>query len=405
MNAPTTTLRQVSNVREMLAHPAALKQLQSVAASHMKPDRLVKVVANSFRQTPKLAEAEPMSLLGAMMTCATLGLEPNTPMGEAYLIPFRNNRKQVTEVQLIIGYRGFIELAYRSGKVLSIEGGIHYSDDDMWDYERGTNFRLRHVEGPQEGDKLHAYALARIALPEGREGFAAAVLPWSKVIATRNRSQNWQSAEKYGKTASNPWSTDEDAMAIKTAVRALQKWLPKSAEMATATQVDEARTDFRGFAMNPEMGLPAPDEDDNTIDAEATEAEDEPEPQQERRQSKPTPRQEKAAPARRDTSGKPYDPRNEKPKEQAKPEPEKAPEPQEEQTGFLDNDNEVEAEFAALKDKIIGELQAARDENTIDDLMATYDDHLQQMKANAPAMYEAVAEAEDAERGRVSGED
>jgi len=101
----TKPLTQVTNVKELLWNDAAKTQLQQVAAAHMKPERMMRLMANAIRTTPKLSECDPMSLLGGLMTCAGLGLEPNTIMGHAYLIPFRNNRKNITEVQLVVGYK------------------------------------------------------------------------------------------------------------------------------------------------------------------------------------------------------------------------------------------------------------------------------------------------------------
>ena len=263
----TKPLTQVSNVKELLWNEAAKAQLQQVAAGHMKPERMMRLMANAMRTTPKLAECDPMSLLGGLMTCAGLGLEPNTIMGHAYLIPFKNNRKKITEVQLIVGYKGLIDLARRSGHISSISANIHYSDDEVWEYEEGTEARLRHVPGAQEGDKLHAYAIAKFR--DG--GHAYVVLPWAKVAKIRNGSQGWQTAVKYGTTERSPWSTHEDEMAKKTAIRALSKYLPLSVEFRDAVTVDGGQADFASFAMNPSEALDAvpDDQDGETIEAEA----------------------------------------------------------------------------------------------------------------------------------------
>ena len=76
---------------------------------------MMRSLANAARTTPKLLECDPMSLLGGLMSCAAMGLEPNTRSAIAYLIPFRNNRKGITEVQLIAGYKGYADMAFRSG--------------------------------------------------------------------------------------------------------------------------------------------------------------------------------------------------------------------------------------------------------------------------------------------------
>lgn len=262
-------LRQVDNVKELLHNDQARGQLAAVAAKHMSPERLMRVTANAIRTTPKLQEADPLSFLGALMQCAALGLEPQTVLGHAYLVPFWNGRKKVTEVQVIVGYKGLIDLARRSGHITSISANIHYSDDELWEYEEGTEARLRHRPGPQEGEKLHAYAIAQFR--DG--GHAYVVLPWSHVIKIRDGSQNWQNAKRNGKTDSSPWRTHEDAMAKKTAIRALAKYLPLSVEFMDAVQMDHdggTHVDYASYAMNPEQG-PAVQPEGDTIDGTAAE--------------------------------------------------------------------------------------------------------------------------------------
>lgn len=252
-------LRQVDNVQQLLMNDQARGQLAAVAAKHMSPERLMRVTANAIRTTPKLQNCQPLSFLGALMQCAALGLEPNTVLGHAYLIPFDNSRKidgkwvKVPEVQLIVGYKGLIDLARRSGHITSISANIHYDDDELWAYEEGTEAKLRHIPGAQDGKPLHAYAIAKFV--EG--GHAYVVLPWSRVMKIRDGSSGWQAAVKYGKTEKSPWFTHEEAMAKKTAIRALSKYLPLSVEFQDAVQIDNdggSRVDYAKFALKPEEG-------------------------------------------------------------------------------------------------------------------------------------------------------
>lgn len=264
-------LRQVGNVREMLVNDQAKQQLAMVASSTMKPERMMRLIANAARTTPKLLECDPMSLLGGLMQCASLGLEPNTVLGHAYLIPFDNNRKvkdpetgrdvwrKTTEVQLIVGYKGLIDLARRSGHITSLSANIHYSDDELWEYEEGTEATLRHRPGEQAGKKLHAYAIAKFK--DG--GHAYVVLPWAQVMKIRDGSQGWQSAVKFGKTANSPWQKHEDEMAKKTAIRALAKYLPLSIEFMDAVQVDGAQANYAQFATQPLEGVSIEHTDDD----------------------------------------------------------------------------------------------------------------------------------------------
>lgn len=260
-----TPLRQVDSVKSLLMNEQARDQLAMVAAKHMSPERMMRVVANAIRTTPKLGQCEPMSFLGALMQCAALGLEPNTILGHAYMIPFENKRKGVTEVQVVVGYKGLIDLARRSGHITSLSANIHYSDDDLWEYEEGTEARLRHRPGMLKGEKLHAYAIAKFK--DG--GHAYVVLPWAHVMAIRDGSQGYKSDLRYGKKDS-PWIAHEDEMAKKTAVRALSKYLPLSVEFMDAVQIDDARADYRAFAIDPTAGVQI-DGDGETVDAESGE--------------------------------------------------------------------------------------------------------------------------------------
>lgn len=278
-----TPLRQVTDVRSLLMNEQARTQLEAVAAKHMNPERMMRVVANAIRTTPKLQQCDPMSFLGALMQCAALGLEPNTILGHAYMIPFDRNKKikskndqgreveqwvKVAEVQLVIGYKGLIDLARRSGHITSLSANIHYADDELWEYEEGTEAKLRHRPGPLEGDKKHAYAIAKFK--DG--GHAYVVLPWSHIIKIRDASQGYQTAKKAGKLAETPWVKHEDEMAKKTAIRALAKYLPLSVEFMGAMEIDETKADYRAFAMDPVAGVQIEEDQGETIDGEAAEA-------------------------------------------------------------------------------------------------------------------------------------
>lgn len=268
-------LRQVSDVRGLLMNAKARDQLAAVAAKHMNPERMMRVVANAIRTTPKLQQCEPMSFLGAMMHCAAMGLEPNTPLGHAYLIPFENKKKQITEVQVVIGYKGYIDLARRSGQLASIHGDVVYSDDDLWSHEYGSNAHLRHRPGPRKGEQLGAYCHVKLSLGDGITAEGHRFMTIDEIIKHRNtHSQGWKTAVKFGKTKDSPWNENGpqfESMAIKTVVRSLANRgeLPMSIEFMEAMASDEAPADFRAFALNPTAGLSGMDDD--FIEGEAEE--------------------------------------------------------------------------------------------------------------------------------------
>jgi len=370
-----TPLRQVQNVKSLLHNDQARAQLALVAAKHMNPERMMRVVANAIRTTPKLEEAEPMSFLGALMQCAALGLEPNTVLGHAYLIPFKNNRKGLTEVQVIIGYKGLIDLARRSGHITSISANVHYDDDELWDYEEGTEAKLRHRPGPQEGKKLHAYAIAKFK--DG--GHAYVVLPWAVVIKTRNGSQNWQSAVKFNSTASNPWATHEAAMAKKTAIRALAKYLPLSVEFSDAQTIDHedgAKMDYAAFALSPSDGVMI---DGDVITGGDDDGDDDAKAPEEKPVVKPVEKK-----VEKQASEKPF----EKPKADPEPSGDDAEEGVDEATSF-----QLE-QFSRLAENILADIAEAAPDS-VDDVLGLYLPQIEQMESLAPDLYKMISDAAD----------
>ncbi len=197
---------------------------------HMNPDRIARIALTEFRKNPKLAECDPRSVFAAVIVSSQLGLEPGL-LGQAYLIPYKS------ECQLIPGYQGLIDLVRRTGKVKRIESHV-VRDGDKFTYKTGLTTVLEHepvLDGPQ-GEMRFAYAVAEFT--DG--GFHVEVMTKSQIETIRNRSQGYQSAKKYHKET--PWETDTEEMWRKTLIRRICKYLPKSAELSMALELDDAAT-------------------------------------------------------------------------------------------------------------------------------------------------------------------
>lgn len=191
---------------------------------HMSPDRMARLAMTMLRQTPLLARCTPESFLGALLTASGLGVEPG-PTGECYFLPFRNGKSGNYEVQFIIGYRGLIKLARNSGQLVDIWSEV-VCENDEFQYTLGLHRDLVHVPARGErGPLTHVYAAA--LLRDGGRPFV--VLTKAEVDALRARSKS---------SGNGPWTTDYVAMARKSAVRQLAKWLPLSAEMSSAIALD-----------------------------------------------------------------------------------------------------------------------------------------------------------------------
>lgn len=275
-NAPLAQPRgEPETLRRIFENPKIVKKLQSTVPRHLNPERMLRVFSLAIQKTPDLAECDPITLLGAMMVCASLGLEPNTPLGHAYLIPFNRRTKvgqawnSVKDVNLIIGYKGYIDLARRSGTLVSLHADVAYGTAgnlpaDEFSFEYGTGMHLRHVPiGDNDGrPPLWAYAYASL-----KDGHAFEVLPYDRVLRIRNGSQGYQAAlaarEKYGADArawaTAPWVVYEHEMASKTMIRRLSKMLPMSIEFANAATLDAmsetGAVDFSAFADGADMSI------------------------------------------------------------------------------------------------------------------------------------------------------
>lgn len=204
-------------------------QLAAALPKTMRPERMARLAMTALRTTPRLGECTPRSFIGSLMQCAQLGLEPNTPLGEAYLIPRANRRQGTTEATFLLGYKGILTLARRSGEVDAVWACSVFEGDE-YDVVRGAHPNLVHVpRGHEDPARItHVYAVAHL---RGSNIPVFESLTREQLEARRNRSPA---------SGSGPWVTDYQRMAEKTAIRALARWLPQSPELARGAAMDEA---------------------------------------------------------------------------------------------------------------------------------------------------------------------
>ena len=161
------------------------------------------------------------------MNAAQLGVEPNTPLGQAYLIPFRNNKLGRMECQFQLGYKGLIDLAYRSGEISSIQAQVVYQND-TFDFAFGLEPRLEHVPARADrGTPTHVYAIFRTK--DGGYGFEVMSVEDARVHA-----------KKYSKSSTTgPWVTNFEEMAKKTVLKKVLKYAPLKSDFARKIAQDE----------------------------------------------------------------------------------------------------------------------------------------------------------------------
>ncbi len=228
----TTQQNQVVNQPKPQTIEDYMKKMAPAMAQalpkHMDIDRLTRLAMTTIRTTPALKDADVGSLLGAVMQAAQLGLEPGL-MGHCYLLPFNNKNKGIKEVQFIIGYKGMIDLARRSGHIKSIYAHAVYSNDEF-DYELGLESKLVHkpTMEPDKGEFIGAYAVAHFK--DG--GYQFEFMSKADIEKRKGRS-------KAANSKFSPWTSDYEEMAKKTVVRHMWKYLPINVEVQQQVAYDE----------------------------------------------------------------------------------------------------------------------------------------------------------------------
>lgn len=202
-------------------------EIAKALPSVLTPERFTRMVLSALSVNPKLASCTPKSFLGAMMCAAQLGVEPNTPLGQAYLLPYAN--KGVQECQFQLGYKGLIDLAYRSGEVEVVQAHIVYENDDF-SYEYGLEPKLVHKPASSNrGAAILVYAMFKTK----QGGFGFEVMSMDDVKAH---------AAKYSKAYSSsfsPWKTNFEEMAKKTVLKRVLKYAPLKTDFIRGISQDE----------------------------------------------------------------------------------------------------------------------------------------------------------------------
>ena len=211
-------------------------RIEAVMPKKMSAERLYQLSVSAINTTPNLARCTPASLLSCVMKCSALGVEPSAVdgLGMSYILPYRNKIKGTNEFQyeatFILGYKGMIALARRSGEIKSISARAVY-EGDLFDFKYGLEDLLEHIPGNEKENLTHVYMVAHFM--DG--GHHIEVMTKEDIEAIRKRSK----ARDGG-----PWVTDYEAMAKKTVIRRAFPYLPVSIEAANAAAADETDGGF-----------------------------------------------------------------------------------------------------------------------------------------------------------------
>jgi len=223
-----TQAKQPQSLQQWVVAMSA--QIKNALPATITPERMTRIALTALNTNKTLASCTKDSFLGSLLTAAQLGLEINTPLGQAYLIPRRNNRNGgVWEAQFQLGYQGLLELCYRTGQYKRIVARVVY-EGDFFEYEYGLNERLSHKPSNQSKSPVAVYGLYE--LKNGASAFE--VMTWKDVMAHKDKFSQSANASQ------SPWKLDAEAMAKKTVLKKVLKYAPKTVEVAQALEGDSS---------------------------------------------------------------------------------------------------------------------------------------------------------------------
>ena len=228
--APAAKHDEVKLTRDMTIPDmvkAMMPEIKRALPTVLTPERFTRIALSALNNTPALQQCTPMSFLAALMNAAQLGLEPNTPLGQAYLIPYKN--KGILECQFQIGYKGLIDLAYRNGQMQTIQAQAVYENDEFF-YEYGLEPKLVHRPAfSDRGELVYFYGIFRTV----NGGYGMAVMSKTDMdVYAKTYSKAFDSSY-------SPWKSNYEDMAKKTVIKQALKYAPIKTDFQRALSADE----------------------------------------------------------------------------------------------------------------------------------------------------------------------
>ncbi len=218
-----------------LTQDAVKQQINSIIGGK-NGDRFISSIVSAVQTNPALQECSNPSILSAALLGESLKLSPSPQLGQYYMVPFNNNKKGCKEAQFQLGYKGYIQLAIRSGQykklnVISIKEGELIRFDPL-----NEEIEVKLIEDEEEREE--ALTVGYYAMFEYTNGFRKAMY-WSKKKMEKHAlaySKGYKAKKGY-----TFWEKDFDGMAYKTMLRQLiSKWGIMSIDMQSAIDADMA---------------------------------------------------------------------------------------------------------------------------------------------------------------------
>jgi recombination protein RecT len=238
-NTPSTQITPQKKMAHALEK--MLPEIKKAVGKAMTPERFSRIALSLFNGNPVFWEADTTSFLSALMQSAQCGLEPNTVLGEAYVIPYKNTSKGIVEINFQVGYKGILKMAFNTGEYEAIYAH-EVRKGDEFSYEYGLNKSLIHKPADVPSEEItHYYAVYKLK----NGGFDFVV--WSRERVEKHAKEFSKNYTYKGSVNKNSvWFKNFDSMAKKTVLIDVLKFAPKSVEMAKALDLDyksEAKED------------------------------------------------------------------------------------------------------------------------------------------------------------------
>ena len=244
---PMTHKSPLSKIKDMIEDQVsqiALVVSGSTPRERQKrAEKFGRICFTAVRSTKYLDECSIPSLAAAMMTSAQLDLEPNTPQGLAYLIPYRT--KKGYECQFQIGYKGLLQLAYRSGMVQAFTADVVYRaevESGLFRYTKGACPNIIHetdlLGDYRQGEIVAAYAACTL---KGGQTIIR-VIDRKDVERAQKTSASYKAAQSFGRPDMSPWNTNPESMWMKTAIKRLAAWMPQ-VEILNLAAYEDSKAD------------------------------------------------------------------------------------------------------------------------------------------------------------------
>lgn len=280
----------------MISTPGYQKMINNTLQDPKRAQRFVAAITSAVATNPALQECDPPTILSGALLGESLGLSPSPQLGQYYLVPFNNTKKGCKDAQFQLGYKGYIQLALRSGyykhlNVIAVKAGelVHF-DPLTEEVEINLN--------PDELARENSATVGYLAMFEYLNGFRKTIY-WSKdkMLAHADKyspafSKDGQTIKKgnstYKKVSfadfeagnypkqdewlySSFWYKNFDAMAFKTMLRQLiSKWGIMSIDLQTAFEQDTIAESGEDYVEAAEITLSATTELDGPDDAADT---------------------------------------------------------------------------------------------------------------------------------------